>query len=211
MKLPVLSLAGPSQKLNGAAAALNGTCSHSMGITEMIEILADLERLRSDMDAAHAAKGVQINKAVEEKDTKTDAALLRSHNRFGELFRHADAKADALEELILELEPTTVDETLSLGLLFGVALDLFVGNHCDLENDGAGEREWQKLERALAAIIRGLVHGAGARSPLLKNRAVGDDLIPWAEARSTATREAVPYLVEYDPAKGCLKKMGAQP
>jgi hypothetical protein len=158
-------------------------------------------------------QGCRSTRPFEEKDTKTEAygALLRSHNRFGELFRHADAKADALEEIILELEPTTVDETLSLALLFGVVLDLFVGNRCDLANDSAGEREWQKLERALKAIIRGLAHGAGARSPLLKNHTVGDDLIPWAEARSTATREATPYLVQYDPAKGRLKKMEVQP
>jgi hypothetical protein len=33
-----------------------------------------------------------------------------------------------------------------------------------------------------------------------------EDLIPWAEARSAAMRMAGPYLVEYDPVTGSLKK-----
>jgi hypothetical protein len=108
----------------------------------------------------------------------------------------------ALQQMILGLEPTTASETLSLALVYHNKLDPFLCDNCN-HQDRDVNREIRKLERALKAVIRGLVR-AGATSPLLDVYVHADDLVPWEDARQTATIEANYYRAEFDPTEGRL-------
>ena len=126
------------------------------------------------------------------------AALCRTENHLEDVGRRAHAMVGNLEKVILGLEPRTPDETLSLALILNEELDVFFSFHVNTKNPRTdGER--LGLEDAMRAIIRGLV-GAGATSPLTAAYAGRDDLVPWAEARSIALREAAPYTREDDAA-----------
>jgi hypothetical protein len=186
--------------LNGAAPLAIAHAGH--GIAELAQELADLQRLSVTMRNAEGPAEIARDRiAADDITTEAHAKACRSANHFEDVGRRSNGMANALEKLILTLEPTTPDETLSLALVLAGELGPLLSNHSDREE------ECRQIEDALRAIIRGLV-SAGATSPLTATYFGRDDLVPWAEARSTASREAGPFLVEYDPAKGCLKKAG---
>jgi hypothetical protein len=198
------ALTASEPKLNGANAPL--AISHAgHGIAALAQELADLNRLYNTMDAGETATDVALNKDTE-RGINSDRRVIDANMRFKDMRRHTFAKLEALEQLILELEPTTASETLTLALLLVGPLDQFVSDHTDTDKSDA-QADSEKLERVLRAIIRGLINGCGATSPLTDTYARAQTLRPWAEARADAAREAVPYQVEYDPARGSLKRV----
>lgn len=177
------------------------------GIAELAQELADLHKLcimlSNAEGPAERARNEMAAKAIE-SDEHTNCC--RAVQDFEAVRRRANGMVDGLERLILGLEPRMPGETLSLALILAEELNVF---HCNETNhtDSAVMAEQLRLEGALQAVIRGLVH-SGATSPLLDYHTARDTLRPWDEARSTATREAAPYLVQYDPAKGRLTTNG---
>jgi hypothetical protein len=92
------------------------------------------------------------------------SALAEHH---AELWRAPDdsrdeAELDAVEALMLGIEPRSVDESLSLAILLEIEMDTFVAN---LDSCHPGV---PRLHQALRAIVRGLVRG-GAKSPMIQN------------------------------------------
>jgi hypothetical protein len=80
----------------------------------------------------------------------------------------ADARISILQDLVLELEPQSVDDALSLVLQTSEAFDTFATNHTEeAPADSSVTTEWQALTRAFTAVARWL-HRSGARSPLVK-------------------------------------------
>jgi hypothetical protein len=200
-----LQVSEPAPRLNGAAAPL--AISHSgHGIAELAQELADVQRLCSRLADAEGP-------AERARDAMTDnspeyEACSKALSDFGDIGRRAFGMVDGLERIILAMEPQTPNETLSLALILASELDVFLCDHTN-DADCVVHAERRRLEHALQAVIRGLVHGAGATSPLMDAYSTKENMRPWAEARADATREAGPYLVDYDPVAGCLKKTRA--
>jgi hypothetical protein len=186
-----LAASEPSPKLNGAPMAIAHT---GYGIAALAEELADLNRLYNIMDAGETLTGRTLRKDTEQ-NINSDAGIIDAHSRFKQIGRHTFAKVEALQQLIVELEPTTANETLSLALLFTEVLDGFISDHTDTDAP-AVQADSDQLERIVRSIIRGLIRGCGASSPLLKTYVTDDYLGSWDEAREIATRDAEPYLAE---------------
>jgi hypothetical protein len=206
---PALRASEPSRKEPPAAAVSISHKGH--GIAELAQELADLHSLCTMLSNAEGpAERARNELAAKDIDCPEHSKCCRAVRDFEDVGRRANGMVDGLEKLILGLEPITPDETLSLALILAEELDVFIANHTN-HADSCVEAEGRRLEDALQAIIRGLVHSAGATSPLLAHCAHRDTLRPWDEARSTATREAAPYLVAYDPMKGRLTNGRAAP
>jgi hypothetical protein len=202
-----LKVAEPSRKNLPAEEMAISHAGH--GIAELAQELADLQRLCTTLANAEGPAERARNEAAAKgyaDEEHTDCC--RSVNNFEVALRRANAMVDGLENLILSLEPRTVDETLSLALVLSEELGVFLTNHTN-HADCRVSAEVHRLEDALQAAIRGLVYGASTSSPLMAIYSTRAMLTPWAERRSTATREAGRYTVTYDPAQGRLKQVGA--
>jgi hypothetical protein len=139
------------------------------GIAEQI---ADLHELYHDLeDAEGPAKEARKNSDVDEEHT----ALCQTVLRLDRISTIAYARSRALQNVLLQMEPRTLNETLGLAL---VAYDRIEGNPHD-----------EDLRRAVRAIIRGIV-GSGATSPLLDIMITGTDLMPWHDGRILAAADA---------------------
>ena len=173
------------------------------GIAALAQELADLQKLSFMMvNAEGPAKRAQAKASAEHsQELSKCSAMVNDIEAVG---RRAHTMTAGLEHLILGLEPATADETLSLALVLAVELDVFLSDHVN-HDDSRIDADMRCLDAALQAVIRGLVRGAGAQSPLLDAYANAATLVPWDEARSRATRGAAPYMVEYNPAAGRLK------
>jgi hypothetical protein len=176
------------------------------GIAELAQELADVQRLcvtlaNAEGPAERAQDGISDTASAEYE------ACSMAVRDIEDVGRRAFTMVKGLERLILSLEPRTPSEALSLALVLAEELDVFLCDHTR-DEDGAVRIERQRLEDALQAVIRGLAHSE-AESPLLDAYSTANTMRPWAQARSDATREACPYLVEYDPVKGALKQMKA--
>lgn len=78
----------------------------------------------------------------------------------------AEARIEVLEETILNTEPETPSEVLSLLLITSARFDSFASNHTDHTKDDSVQQPWEELERAMDRLMRGMI-GNGADSPLL--------------------------------------------
>jgi hypothetical protein len=204
-----LKVSEPSRKEQPAEPLAISHSGH--GIAEMAQELADLHRLCNMLASAEGpAERARDEAAAKSLDAQEHTDCCKAVCDFEDVGRRANGMVSGLECLILGLEPKTPDKTLSLTLILAGELDVFLSNLTN-HADNAIRVEGRLLEDALQAIIRGLVYGAGATSPLLDAYSTMETLVQWAERRSVAAREAVPYLVKYDPAKGCLKQVEGQP
>lgn len=102
----------------------------------------------------------------------------------------ANHRHGIMEQAILNLEPQSIDDVLSLLLITDDAFDSFASNHSDHQSNPGTEREWEVIERAMHAMIRWLVHNGGARSPLLEKYSVPDRLAPLPEQMATVLERA---------------------
>jgi hypothetical protein len=131
----------------------------------------------------------------------------------GENFRCVEKSAFerdmTLRRLILQLEPTTASEILSLALVFYSEFEQFCGQHTN-HSDPDIERKIKRMERATKAIIRGLIFTVGTSSPLIPLFLGQECLMTWQEARSEAGRWANLQLIEYDPIEGRLTSKAAR-
>jgi hypothetical protein len=168
-----------------AEQPLNG----SLSIACLTPHLADLQALHASMDVA----GVGAQMQIQRNDAGSDAhrAAFNADELFEDVMDRALAKVTPLEETILWSEPTTADETLTLAAIFLECLDSFVTDHASTDTPDA-KAEWETLERAMRAIIRGLIL-SGASSPVLRYYITAPHLLPWDATRSSAMREAVTY------------------
>jgi hypothetical protein len=180
-------------------APRNGTWSHNArGVGAMADTLATWQRLAFDMSEADSRAGRELEKfsrADQDIEGGPYDRTLTSCHRFKWVEEAARAKAKALEALIVELEPQTIDEVLSMLVVFESALDTYVGNYCCVTTDTEASRDFKDLRRVILAMVRGLIC-AGASSPLLKHNTVRHDLETWEEALRTAECEAAAQLAE---------------
>ena len=94
-----------------------------------------------------------------------DGSLARRDTELSEHEHAADARALEFDALMLQFEPQTPTEVLSLALVFGSELDTLLSHatHADPELEPAA----QVLERVHDALLRGLVFRMGLQSPIL--------------------------------------------
>jgi hypothetical protein len=203
-----LKVSEPSRKELPAEPLAIGHSGH--GIAELAQELADLNRLCIMLANAEGPAERARDEAAAKSLDQEHLDCCKAVGDFEDVGRRANAMVGGLEQLILCLEPRTPDETLSLALVLAEEFNVFLCNKTN-HADCATRVEGRRLEDAFQAIIRGLVYGAGATSPLMDAYGTRDTLSPWAERCSTGTREAVPYLAKYDPTKGCLKQVEASP
>jgi hypothetical protein len=84
--------------------------------------------------------------------------------------RHEQAvnhRTEVLAQTILDVEPQSIDDLLSLLLITQDAFESFAANHSDHQTNACTEREADVIERAMEAMARWLVHKGAASSPLL--------------------------------------------
>jgi hypothetical protein len=204
-----LEAAEPSRKDLPAEELAISHAGH--GIAELAQELADLQRLCTTLaNAEGPAERARDEAAAKGCADDEHTACCRSVNNFEVVLRRANAMVDGLEQLILSLEPRTPDETLSLALVLSEELDVFLSHHTK-HGDCSVNTESRRLEDALQAVIRGLVYGAGATSPLMAIYSTKAMLTPWYERRAIAIREAARYSVTCDPTEGRLKQVEGQP
>jgi hypothetical protein len=205
--------AANAHELRQEPPLLNGSFSRTAhGIASAAESLADLHKLRHHMNEAKDWAQEDLEKLREQgadaiRGDAYDTALTASH-RFERVEAQADCKVRHLQGLILAMEPQTLDEVLSLVVIFDDALDTYAGNYGGTSQDEAANCAYTKLRSSLLAMVRGLV-AAGATSPLLSHYMIAGDLEPWSEAFSTATRDGNIYCLAYDPTEGRLKRREA--
>lgn len=201
-----LKVSEPARKNDVPATPAISLKAH--GIAGLAQELADLQSVCIRLaNAEGPAERAWKEAAARDIDADEHTEACKAVRDFEDVGRHAKGMVDALQQLLLTLEPKTPDETLSLALVLAEELDTYFSHHIDRTNCVAlGEA--RRLEDTLHAVIRGLV-GAGAVSPLTEAYSTPAMLRPWAQARSDATRAAGPFLVKYDPVKGRLEKVEA--
>jgi hypothetical protein len=193
-------------KRGKAATAANGhtiqqrpvqaiSIAQGHGLSELAAQLAELEDLFVTTDTARQVAEKECKPCEpgaftpEAVNASRAAVLLYSVNR------KAHGLTDTLQDLILQIEPRTLDESLALLLVYNQQMELYLDRLRALFTIGDDLEEFEgKLERAREAIVRGLVHGAGATSPLLRKYApaVGD-LVVWDDLRREAEETAARY------------------
>ena len=131
----------------------------------------------SDIHGRMQEGGFYARKLEAPREGAFDAAIDFTEDRFEEIENAVYEREQALTALLLHLEPETLDETLSLALVFAHELDGFISDNTPHQQDPKVERMAATLEHALDAIIRGLVH-AQAKSPLLEDFSTPAKLMP---------------------------------
>jgi hypothetical protein len=150
-------------------------------IDAIAEKIAEFHHLYLDMDEAEGlAKEAGKTAETEEERCTTWNAV----HRIERISTIAYARSQALQDTLLQMEPRTLGETLSLAL---VVTD-------KLEDD----KERRDLHRAMLAVIRGMV-GSGATSPLLDILSAKADLTPFEDDRVLAAADVERFL---GPAEG---------
>jgi hypothetical protein len=115
--------------------------------------------------------------ADEDLSSHKHTKCCRTVSHIEDVGRRAYTMVGGLEKLLLGMEPRTPSETLSLALVLAEELECFHANNIS-GNDPIVHAEKRRLEGALKAVIRGLIYGAGATSPLVDKYADRDELVP---------------------------------
>jgi hypothetical protein len=166
------------------------------GLADLAAQLADLEALwRLTHDAKMEAQ--QQGKSLAGVYTPREIAASNDAHLLCEVNKRTLNRTDSLADVILLTEPRTLDETLSLALVYREAMSRYLNdvteNPESVKDDEMVERE-RVLDHTREAIIRGLVYGAGAKSPLLTSYACEtEELVPWDEMRRKAEEAAARY------------------
>jgi hypothetical protein len=167
------------------------------GLGAIAAQLADLEDLFGLACTARVVAHRVVETGSMTNFTPEQIEASRAEHLFEDVTQKTHDLTDTLQDLILQSEPRTLDETLSLALVLKEQLVIY---HCELESadDDAKKDELKRrealLDRARDAIVRGLVHGAGATSPLIAKYLSKDSaLAPWDELRRKATELAASY------------------
>jgi hypothetical protein len=195
-----------TRKRTKAATATNGhtiqqkpaniAIDQGHGLGAVAAQLADLEDLYGLTFRAHAAAG---RKGTPHAGVYTPAEVDASNAAafFHDVNHRTHDLTDTLQDLILQMEPRTLDEALSLALVYKQALSRYLSYVAvspeSMKNEDMRDRE-RKLDRALDAMIRGLVHGAGAASPLLEDYFCKNEELPtWDALRRKVAKLAPLY------------------
>ena len=139
--------------------------------------------------------------------TPEQIAASAAESLFENVNRPTHDITDTLQDLILQMEPRTLDETLSLALIYKSQMVVFL---CEVSSAPSASRRRRcksasgMLERAMEAIIRGLVHAGKASSPLSTSYGGEDELIPWDQLLRRASDTAALYC---DPATGRARRL----
>jgi hypothetical protein len=162
------------------------------GLAAVAAQLATLEETFSLMNrAGMCARGRSCELDQWKTATPEQIAASKARNQFEDVQRRSHDLTDTLQDLILQMEPRTLDETLSLSLVCYTQMLGFL-NDTDKTEIKDGNR-LGVLERAMHAILRGLLH-SGASSPLLEHQYIrGDSLNSWSLQRREASRTAALY------------------
>jgi hypothetical protein len=154
-------------------------------ITDLAEQIADFHNLYLDLDEAEglAKEARKTSEVEEERDTIGDAV-----HRIERISTIAYARSRALQDVLLQMEPRTISETMALALVVTDKID-------DLRSGAieGTDHELQDLRRAMLAIVRGLF-GSGATTPLLDILSTKADLAPFEDVRVLATADVARFL-----------------
>ena len=189
--------ANHTDRLSGKHAAADAiSLDEGHGLAAVAAQLAALEDTFSLMD--RATIGAR-DRCCELGDWKTatpeQVAASKARTQFDDVLNRTHDLTDTLQDLILQMEPRTLDETLSLSLVYSGQMSIFLseiaGRPESVSEDKTKVRS-DMLERAMQAIIRGLIH-SGAVSPLLEHYACRDGLIPMGQLRREVSRTAAQY------------------
>ena len=107
-------------------------------------------------------------------------------------------RGELWKTLLLTMEPETLDDALSVLLVATEAVGELVDNHVAKEDEKSGLMDVppeaddlvQRINGALAAVIRSMTLHGGARSLLLDQFTAADDRIPWPERAKEAQAAA---------------------
>ena len=177
---PITRKRRPAAALSVSKPSRTHLPNGALTISAMAAEIAHLRSLASKMDAADT----QQTKLLEELNDVERRRLPVLVIRFDELQRNADARARALEDLILTTEPDSLDEALSLALIMLCELDGVVDKTGDVEDAMTG----------LCGLTRWMIR-AGATSPLRAHYYVGtrlnDDAVEKALVRADEILRAI--------------------
>jgi len=164
---------------------------------EIANQLAALEDLYAvsvsgGMGARNAAGA---NKDWETEPTPEFLAASDAEFLFQDVNRRTHDLTNTLQDLILQMEPRTLDETLSLALVYKNQMTMYLN---DIFESPESVKEDEKcdrqalLERAVDAIIRGLKYAGPASSPL-KTYLCEEGLTPLDRLYAKASEAAALY------------------
>jgi hypothetical protein len=156
-------------------------------------VAEEIARLWDDYDV--------LDKGETRQDKLLEANRDMPHVRgFERLKDTAHAHLRVLEQVLLQLEPQTNDEMLSLPLLTEDLFQSWAGEaYASQELTTQAESEWDAMTCAFSAMTRWLLHN-GAKSPLTKTYFRADYRAPLAEQMLDAVRQAALILTKPAPA-----------
>jgi transketolase len=134
-------------------------------------VAAQLAALEETFTLLNRAGMVARNRQCKLEDWRTatpeQTAASKAERQFEEAQRRSHDMTDTLQELLLQMEPRTLDETLSLSLVCYTQMLGFLNDTDKVEIKEGAQVRMGVLERGMQAILRGLIQ-SGASSPLLK-------------------------------------------
>ena len=184
--------AGKSHELShkpASATKISLSCK-GHGIAALAKELADLQALCITLSNAEgSAESARAKSAAENVNTEEHAKCCRAVNDIENVGRRSHGKINALEELILTMEPRTPSETLSLALVLVQEFDVFLGNHTNrtdhavdlgkqrLEDSAPGHHPWahlwcRRIEPAHCRVLKP-EHPGSMGCSALRRRALG--------------------------------------
>jgi hypothetical protein len=184
-----------------AVAEARGVAPASTPIARAVQEIIDLDEVFSAADMAQTDLGRQC-KAEPCRSPISDAEIETKNTmaRYKAVYSAAFDRGELWKTLLLTMEPETLDDTLSVLLVATGAIEELVHNHVAVENEESGlthvpseaKEIVQRINGALAAVIRSMTLHGGARSLLLDQFTAADDRIPWPERAKEARAAAAP-------------------
>ena len=183
-------------------AAHISPATQAMTISALVDELGTSFKLQGSME-----RGKSAAEAVADLKQDEDSLAARRLSRlYQDIKEGVEFRRGILEQAILQSEPQTVNELLSLLLVFHGDLDSHVHNYCDFDGNDEAHQNWKRLERVTRAIVRGLVNICEADSALLGSYFVEEHLLP----REQEQKRLLQRLPEITAERDALAKNGRQ-
>lgn len=138
-------------------------------IRDLAQEIAELNRINTLAEEAGS-----VSAAAENEPDPIGSRASDRTRMFQWLEQAAHWRSDKAAGLLLECEPDSLDDVLSMLLVLQTELDTFTANHVPaLESERSEDRRinnaYRRLDAALSTAIVGLVRHGEANSPLLED------------------------------------------
>lgn len=193
-----------------AVAEARGMAPASTPIARAVQAIVDLDEVHSAADTAQTDLGRQRKAACRSPLSDAEIETENTMARYKAVYSAAFERGELWKTLLLTMEPETLDDALSVLLVATGAIGELVDNHVAKEDEKSGLMDVppeaddlvQRINGALAAVIRSMTLHGGARSLLLDQFTAADDRIPWPERakEARAAAAAVHARKEAEPA-----------